>query len=269
MKRFSVEIGQVFGRLTVAGDGVYDGHSVMVPCSCSCGGTRAVARHRLVSGHTSSCGCIKKERLSKSRVIDLAGRRFSSLTAIEQCGRTKNKGVRWTCLCDCGGICITTGSKLLCGSKTHCGCQKKPRKRIADHPLHATWSGMIQRCKNINSASYANYGGRGVTVCDRWVLSFSDFLTDVGEKPTSMHTLDRIDNNGNYEPGNIRWATRTEQARNKSNNRILEFQGEAMCCSDWADRIGIDVDVLLDRLNKLKWTVERAITTPIRSAVFH
>ena len=122
---------------------------------------------------------------------------------------------------------------------------------------------MMTRClwNNPERADYALYQGRGITVCDRW-REFTDFLADMGPKPSLRHTLDRIDSDGNYEPGNCRWATPQEQARNwKTRNRKLECRGELLTIGEWAKRIGIARESLRDRLES-GWTVEQAITTP-------
>jgi hypothetical protein len=119
------------------------------------------------------------------------------------------------------------------------------------------WANMIQRCTNPRRALYRTYGGRGITVCERW-RRFENFLADMGEQPTEM-SLDRIDNNGNYEPGNCRWATRAEQSRNTSRNRMLTFNGVTQCAADWAAAVGIPWPTIHRRL-KDGWPIERVLT---------
>ena len=122
-----------------------------------------------------------------------------------------------------------------------------------------TWRTMWQRCTNPNRKGYSFYGGAGVSVADRW-REFDAFLADVGSKPTAAHTLDRWPNQGgNYEPGNVRWATRGEQARNKKDNRWIEFGGRRMILADWAKEVGIGRDSMWRRLSK-GWPLERALT---------
>lgn len=131
------------------------------------------------------------------------------------------------------------------------------------HPLHLTWRSMKTRCFNANSKSFKYYGAKGVTVCERW-MSFQAFLEDMGPKPSQTHTLDRINNHGNYEPGNVRWATWDQQRDNQSGQRHIEFDGERMCIARWARRVGISKCTLRARLITLGWPVEKALTTPVR-----
>lgn len=127
---------------------------------------------------------------------------------------------------------------------------------------YETWSGMKNRCISPNDISYPNYGGRGIAVCDRWRDSFESFLADMGRRPSPNHSIDRIDNTGNYEPGNVRWATRTEQQRNLRSNRLLTFNGETRCMADWAGETGLSPQVISYRL-KIGWSIERTLTTPV------
>ena len=120
---------------------------------------------------------------------------------------------------------------------------------------------MVDRCEKAGSDHFANYGGRGISVCREWRESFESFLRDMGERPAGM-TIDRIDVNGDYTPGNCRWSTSKEQCRNKRDNRVIEFDGQARCLSEWAEVMGAKVSAIRMRLEK-GWTVERTLTTPI------
>ena len=136
-----------------------------------------------------------------------------------------------------------------------------------DNPLeYRAWGDMKTRCFNPRFKDFHLYGGRGVTVCERWKLSFVAFYSDMGPKPSPLHSLDREDSDGNYEPNNCRWATAREQARNwKHRNRRIAFQGENLLLSEWAERLGFSRESLRDRLSS-GWPVERALTTaPIRN----
>jgi hypothetical protein len=128
-------------------------------------------------------------------------------------------------------------------------------------PTYASWVGMRQRCTDPNSSGYHNYGARGVTTCSRWE-SFNAFLEDMGEKPPGM-SLDRINNDGDYEPANVRWATAKQQARNTRVNRMLTFNGETRCMVDWAESLGIRKTTLHERL-AAGWTVEKALTAAVQ-----
>lgn len=131
------------------------------------------------------------------------------------------------------------------------------RFRFKQTPEYRTWANLKGRCTNPNLPGYKDYGGRGISVCERW-QKFENFYADMGEKPSGM-TLERKDNNGNYEPDNCKWATQAEQSINKRNNRMVTFNGETMCLRDWAQRIGLDSSTLHARLSH-GWPVEFALT---------
>lgn len=135
-------------------------------------------------------------------------------------------------------------------------------KRIyrPEQPEHRAWRNMRARCYNPKSASYAYYGERGITVCDEWLKSFDEFFDHVGPRPSVDHSIDRINNDGNYEPGNVRWATTTEQNRNMRHTLRVTFRGETLCVAEWAKRVGVIHCVMKKRIRK--WGIERAITTP-------
>lgn len=135
----------------------------------------------------------------------------------------------------------------------------------ADSPTYRTWRGMIQRCTNPKAHEFSSYGGRGIHVCERWLDSFEAFLADMGERPEGT-TLDRYpDNDGDYEPGNCRWATRAEQARNSSRARLVEINGETDTIMSWCRRYGINHQTVRYREQR-GWDVELAITTPPRAS---
>ena len=126
---------------------------------------------------------------------------------------------------------------------------------------HRCWLEMQQRCYNDKREDYHRYGGRGIVVCDGWLKSFDNFYVDMGRKPSPEHSIDRRDVNGNYEPSNCRWATVHEQSRNKRGNRLLTFGNETKCLTDWAHIIGIDRRTLAARIDKLGWSIDRALAT--------
>ncbi len=139
----------------------------------------------------------------------------------------------------------------------------KAREDRRREPERGCWHVMIARCHNPESQSFPYYGARGITVCRRWRDSFEDFLSDMGPRPSPEHSLDRFpDQNGNYEPGNVRWATREQQARNMRSNTILAAFGRTQCIAAWSDETGIPQISIIDRVGKLGWSVEEALSTP-------
>jgi hypothetical protein len=127
---------------------------------------------------------------------------------------------------------------------------------------YRVWAGMKVRCVNPNGQDWLLYGGRGIRVCERWSGSFAAFFEDMGPRPTSRHSIDRIDSDGHYEPANCRWATAKEQANNwKTRNRRITYNGETLTVPQWAERLGLTRESLRDRLDS-GWSIERAVTTP-------
>lgn len=180
--------------------------------------------------------------------LELKGRVFGRLKVIDKLvNRDKFRQVQWVCKCECGNESVVTSARLMSGKSQSCGClaanmlikrstkhgHNKRGKRTTEYRI---WVNMRYRCYDEGYILFKNYGGRGITVCDRWLNSFDNFLSDVGMRPSKNHSLDRYPNNdGNYEPGNVRWATNDEQSRNKRNNRWIEFNGKRMILKDWAD----------------------------------
>jgi hypothetical protein len=149
------------------------------------------------------------------------------------------------------------------GETRSCGCDKKSRTHGMTHfSTFKSWQSMKDRCENSSNIGYARYGGRGIAVCARW-QSFENFLADMGERPAGT-TIDRIDNDGNYEPGNCRWATQVEQSNNRSSSRLLTHKGETMTVAEWAERTGMKHATILHRLNR-GWSVSDALDKPARS----
>lgn len=152
-------------------------------------------------------------------------------------------------------------------------CDYEPKPSMYKHgmyktSIYKTWSSMKARCNNPNRVGYENWGGRGIKVCKRW-NDFVNFFEDMGERPSSSCSLDRINNNENYSKENCRWATRKEQNRNHRGNRMLKYGGKEMTLTCWAEKIGIKPKTLSYRINGLGWDVEKALTMPIETKYRH
>ena len=145
----------------------------------------------------------------------------------------------------------------------------RERHGMRDSREYTSWCQIIQRCTNPKTRAYERYGGAGITVCQEWRDSFRAFLEHIGPRPSPEHSVDRIDNDRGYEPGNVRWATRLEQARNSSSVALVTLDGETRSLAEWARLAGLPVGSLYSRINKLGWSPERAIRTPHRPVGYH
>jgi hypothetical protein len=215
-------------------------------------------------------GVTHRAEFGGHNAVDLTGQRFGRLVATHR--EDGVVPVRWCCTCDCGETTTVVTANLIGGSKTKsCGCLARDttvaRSRthgMSRTPTYNAWRGILARCYSPGFIGWARYGGRGIAVCDRWRENFAAFLADMGPRPSPRHSIDRIDVNGNYEPGNCRWATMTTQQRNRGNNRMITINGETLCVAEWADRHGIEHGTLLARLRKMP--PEQAVTLPLQRA---
>lgn len=197
------------------------------------------------------------------RVKDESGNAYGKLTVMAFNG-VRGRNARWLCRCECGNTAIVAGTDLRRKSTASCGCLSARAGRATvcgKSPEYTSWQEMKARCYNPKKLLYHRYGGRGITVCKRWLDSFVHFLEDMGPKPFPEATNERIDNDGNYEPGNCKWATRMEQSHNSSRVRLLTYNDETMCIAEWSRRLGIHPATLSYRLNH-GWPLEKALTTP-------
>ncbi len=173
----------------------------------------------------------------------------------------------WRCKCT---LCGTEFLRKVPHRKTpRCQCQHRKHghaksRRKPPSPEYTSWAGMIQRCHNPKSPDFERYGGRGIVVCERWRTSFQSFLADMGPRPSKRHTIERRDGSKGYTPDNCRWATWTEQARNRRGNRLITVGGATRTLAEWAERSGISIFCLWRRLKK-GWTAERAVCEKVHA----
>lgn len=197
---------------------------------------------------------------------NLLGQRFGRLVVIEDGGIDKWHLRRWICQCDCGTIKSIPARYLIKGKTLSCSCLQKDfvsklkfSHGLSHTPEYHAWHAMISRCENPLDDSYDDYGGRGIKVIQEW-HDFETFYHAAGKRPNNGYSIDRIDVNGNYEPGNIRWATREQQQRNKRNTVLISYQGEEKTMAEWAEVYHVPYRRLWQRLKKWNWPIERALT---------
>lgn len=202
------------------------------------------------------------------------GSRFGLLTLIEEIPASEHRQAVFRC--DCGNEFFFALRPVARGDRKSCGCLPRGRKKStaprakkaapefdSERALRCIWRCIIGRCEKPSCRAYPEYGGRGIRICDRW-KTFENFAADMGPRPSPGHSVDRYpDNNGNYEPNNCRWATRTEQQNNMRSNVLLEFRGMVRTLAQWSSEIGIERSVLRTRM-KLGWTTEQVLSTPVR-----
>lgn len=203
------------------------------------------------------------------RAKNLVGQRFGLLVAIKPIGINKWGKVNWQCLCDCGQTSVVASNALT--QIRSCGCvHKLVGDRVRTHgmsysALYAIWGSIKARCTNPTHRSYDGYGGRGIALCDEWNNSFDKFRAHVSSLPhfeEEGYSLDRINNNGNYEPGNVRWSTSTGQQRNTRHNRMITHNGKTQCLAAWAEESGINRHTIRSRIER-GWSIDKALATPL------
>lgn len=206
-----------------------------------------------------------------ARYQDCIGQPWGTLVIMAYVGPERGHQLFEVCCLNCGSERVMRLNNLRSRTDGGCGCM-----RTESHAIHrqsksvefTTWQGMKSRCCNPFNRAYHNYGGRGIQVCQRWLDSFENFLADMGERPSPQHSLDRIDNDGNYEPGNVRWATKREQTANKRSSRLITVGGETLMISEWAERTGIRRATLWQRIVLQGWDPEVAVLTPARKMTY-
>lgn len=257
-------VGHRFGMLTVLNRADYsdDGRRPWT-CRCDCGNTKDVHTDHLRRGVVRSCGCMVRALRGPRK--DLTGLRFGRLVIVGMDDtRNANGRIMWHYQCDCGNTGKVAGEFLKNRPTASCGCARGTHRHTTmagKSPTYASWQSMMARCYYPSNPAHAYYKSLGIEVCERW-KTFSNFLADMGERPSKDHTLDRHPNKtGNYEPGNCRWATKKEQANNRVTNRSLEYKGQKYTLSELCAATGLAKDFLHSRLRH-GWDVTAAVETP-------
>lgn len=208
-----------------------------------------------------------------SKIIDLVGQRFGRLT-VESFSHM-HVGAFWNCRCECGTSLTVSSNNLRRGNSKSCGCLSREitgsrfrRHGMSRTRLHRIWGGMLMRCSYEKNGNYDRYGGRGISVCQEWQSSFESFRDwAIANGYRDDLTIDRIDSNGNYEPGNCRWEPLAVQARNTSGNRRITHNGETRCLAEWAEITGLKAATIRNRIEVLGWSIERALLEPANHGV--
>lgn len=269
-------IGNRYGFLTVIGQSKNSSIPNAFDFRCECGNIVSYEPSRIIRGDRKSCGkCQFKNMQTKSRVNleKYVGQKKNLLTVIGFSKLPQDKMWYLDCQCECGNKCRVLPYQFNKGAVKSCGCLKKNSPATIDkrskHPLYGLWRQMVGRCENLNHPKYYRYGARGIKVCDEWhdFWKFVEWSDSIGGRPKNC-TLDRIDNDGNYEPSNCRWATSFQQSINRSSSHRLEYNGEAKTIAEWSLSTGLDWSLIHNRVSK-GWSAEKALTTPLNKNLSH
>lgn len=186
--------------------------------------------------------------------LDITGVKTELLTAISFAGKNRKGISMWVCRCECGNLTLANIYNILDGHSKSCGCAKLRTKNSTHGQSETvefyTWLTIKQRCTNPNNKSFKDYGARGITICDRWLNSFENFVLDMGLRPSGNYSIDRKDNDKSYSPENCRWATRKEQARNKRSNKLIETPWGLLPVSEASEKSGINYGTLMGRIRR-------------------
>lgn len=210
-----------------------------------------------------------------SLFIDRTGEIYLRLTVIGYAGKLGKSGKiqMWWCECECGNVKKVSQGNLKTGHIQSCGCLRDEKigalnrtHGMANHPAYNVWLNMRRRCHDTAYPKYQSYGARGITVCERWRTSFENFLEDMGERPSLKHSIERLDNNGNYEPTNCIWTDDLlVQANNTRSNHLLVLNDKSQTIAQWARELEMPYSTLMARIRR-GWSDERTLTTPLQSS---
>lgn len=264
-----VDVGSIFGRLTVVADVGLSGHSRMWRCRCECGEEVVTRGSRLSAGTTKSCGCLRRQPIPVGTKLN----RWTILGVGEPYIRPGNgqQMPRSKCRCECGTEKEVLNCSLLSNGIKSCGCLNSD-VLIARNTTHGqstregrsityvSWGCMMNRCRAVKGRNKEHYVDRGITVCERW-HSYENFLADMGERPSLEYSIDRIDVNGNCCPENCRWATELQQLNNRTDSVKLTFYGKTMTVTEWSRISQVSSGAIRSRL-KRGWPEKQAVWSP-------
>lgn len=256
--------GMRSGKLVVVEQlGKLNGKDEYVLCQCDCGNKKIIRRGNITSKHTKSCGCTRPH--NNYNESDFVGKTFGRLYA--QSSFRKNGFLYIHCICCCGNEKDVRSDSLFNGRTISCGCYHidvvtdlKRKHGMSNKNIYNVWASMIQRCENENDKHFKYYGGRGIKVCPEW-HDFEVFYNwAINNGYLENLTLDRINNDGNYEPCNCRWVSKKVQANNTRRNRYIEYNGETHTIAEWSRILNIPYDKLRGRITR-GWSIEKALFT--------
>ena len=239
--------GQKFGKITVVKLAGFENGWYLWECICDCGNKKIIKSRDMKK--TKSCGCMK------GAVKDITGNRYGKLTVMNFV-ETKKQQAYFLCRCDCGKEIIIRSNSLKMGRSKSCGCLGHPQNIIhgdcGKTKLYKAWSAIQQRCENPKNKGYFKYGGRGIKLCQEWhdYVNFKKWAVENGYKENAGLSIDRIDNNGNYEPSNCRWTNIYVQSHNTRKNHNITYNGETKCISEWARVLDLERDIIWNKVRR-------------------
>lgn len=254
-------VGKKIGMMTVLRRDDSPGIRTRWICRCDCGKEKSISSSNIP--HTKSCGCLH------TAYSDLTGKHYGRWTVLRRVSAAPR--LLWECQCECGQIRNVEQGNLNRGLSISCGCLKAEKatkhgflkkNNVEGRDVYRLWHGMLDRCYNKNSYGYKNYGGRGINA-DDFRYDFKLFYEHIGPRPSPQHQIDRINNDGSYSIGNVKWSTPEEQAFNRRSSFKITCWDRTQCLSQWAEEVGIPPQVIVRRIEELGWTPEQALTKPV------